>query len=490
MAAGSVKIGPEFFAGVFRDYADWRFALARELFQNSADADGTDLIEATINKEGDNTRLVWRNNGAPMTKDELVNKFLTLGASGKNCQEGKTGGFGAAKLLIGYCHLHYAIRTGTCYVAGAGADYDLQDCDENIHGTETSILIKGDEANNLINACKLLAFCAQWDGEFTLNGEHLATDLRKGSRRTEFEWGVVYTNKTMPGKLLLRVNGLPMAIKPISYQKGMVLIELVGASTSVLTSNRDGLVSKHQYQLDEFIAKIAVDTRSAFRDRKREIQREQHDGYLLAGYPVKSEDVKPEEIGHDFDYVLAARVAANVNAGNSSDSKETPITTASVRKLLHPRFHIYNEIGGVIPSWFKPGSFSDNSRRLASNWISLMVELAVLTKSTEPFAVGFCFSGEMEGAHERHDNQRVLYVNPATLVEKDGKPRQLKVRWKFDNSGNYRLLALACHEWIHFMGKSTHDEEYASEFTDLMAKVMENRTRFTRHFSSPCCWPK
>ena len=41
----------------------------------------------------------------------------------------------------------------------------------------------------------------------TLNGQALATDLRKGSPRREYEWGKVYTNQQHSNLLVVRIGG-------------------------------------------------------------------------------------------------------------------------------------------------------------------------------------------------------------------------------------------------------------------------------------------
>jgi hypothetical protein len=44
----------------------------------------------------------------------------------------------------------------------------------------------------------------------TVNGRTLATDLRKGSPRREYEWGKVYTNQQHNNLLVVRIGGQPM----------------------------------------------------------------------------------------------------------------------------------------------------------------------------------------------------------------------------------------------------------------------------------------
>src|SRR5262245_3323170 len=122
-----VKIGPSFFVKEKNDYSDWRWAWVRELCQNSIDAPGCDRVEFTIRRDSDNTTAVCTNNGTPMSKEILLDKFLAIGESGKNFASGAVGGFGKAKILIAFCHQSYVIRTGTLEVRGSGGDFELQE---------------------------------------------------------------------------------------------------------------------------------------------------------------------------------------------------------------------------------------------------------------------------------------------------------------------------------------------------------------------------
>src|SRR5262245_12122396 len=100
MYAQSVTIGPEFFTKSFNDYRDQFWAFAREIMQNSLDC-GATAIDITVVEvpDDDQTLVVVRNDGAPMTRDILVGRLLSLGSSGKDFQ-GAVGGFGKAKEIL------------------------------------------------------------------------------------------------------------------------------------------------------------------------------------------------------------------------------------------------------------------------------------------------------------------------------------------------------------------------------------------------------
>lgn len=184
----SVKIGREFFANAKRDYSNWVWAWVRELAQNSIDAPHTRNVKITVTDapEG-NTLAVWENDGQPMTEEVLVNKFLALGASGKQCQDGAVGGFGKAKEVIAFAHLSWVIETGSVRAIGYGGEYELTTVPVAIHGTRTTIVMEGDQKEKVRSAVRKFAECCRWNGQLTLNGEVLKTSNPNGAKRADFD---------------------------------------------------------------------------------------------------------------------------------------------------------------------------------------------------------------------------------------------------------------------------------------------------------------
>ena len=264
----SFKIGREFFAKAKADYADWRWSWVREISQNSMDCH-SNRIDVTIGRDGANTQIAVSNDGQPMALDVLVNKFLTLGGSAK---DGGVGGFGKAKELLVCCHLHWSIRTGSLLAEGEGGEYELTSGLTPLHGTTTTVLIEGDEVGRLVGMFQRFAALTQWKGILTVNGQALATDLRKGSPRREYEWGKVYTNQQFSNLLVVRIGGQPMFTRNIKF-KGCVLVELTGTSGQRLVSSRDRLQYRYNDELDSLLNELAVDTRSALKQQRAEYKR-------------------------------------------------------------------------------------------------------------------------------------------------------------------------------------------------------------------------
>jgi hypothetical protein len=310
-----IAIGPEFFQKSKNDYRDWRWALAREFYQNSIDAPGSDQIDITINywKEPNETTVTVANNGAPMTEEILTGKLLALGSSGKDFgQQGQqaVGGFGKAKEVLYFLHKYYHIRTGKLFCAGSGAGYNLARHEEEFWGTSSTIALPGDQVSEIAEQFKKFARLSQWDGVITLSvsGQKmiLSDRLKKGYRRRDLEingqvWGVVYTNKSAENLLVVRIQGMPMFTKHIEY-KDCVLVELqtgTGGSSEVLQSSRDSMKGIYSDSLDKFIADLNINKRQALKDR-HSVTRSRTAGHKLAAKwwdgdkpAVKNEPVNP-----------------------------------------------------------------------------------------------------------------------------------------------------------------------------------------------------
>src|ERR1700675_3686283 len=99
MFANSVTIGPQFFSKAFNDYSNKYWAFAREILQNSIDCGSTEISIRVAEDLSGGTIVPVNNDGEPMSSDVLVNKLLSLGASGKDFK-GSVGGFGKAKEIL------------------------------------------------------------------------------------------------------------------------------------------------------------------------------------------------------------------------------------------------------------------------------------------------------------------------------------------------------------------------------------------------------
>ncbi len=477
---GQVKIGREFFSKIALDYADWKYALVREFLQNSFDAPGCDQVTVDILPEGPNTRLVVYNNGAPMDKDTLFNKLLTLGGSGKNFDGENTGGFGVAKSLLYYTHLSYKIETGAFVVEGSGAEYKVSSQTIS-HSTKSTILLEGDHTNALTECFQKFAHLAQWKGTLTVNGTELPCNLYKGSRRRDLGWGVVYTNKSASNICVVRLNGQPMFTQYTRFN-GCVLIELTGKGSDALTSNRDSLKYSYQSALSDLLTALAVDKRSALREQRAEYKRYHGDLQRNEAKKAKAAEQGLAAIGINNE-LLESIVGGNVCGGICAtppiategggikivitSKEDEPDRSISIG----PQFILKNTTGLKTPTRYVPGDkFSPASRELALAWTAMLLKLHQVHNIDGEFSVGFVFDESSEAECENGVYGRVYYINPTKLVE-----HRLENRYPSVSTSKYRLLSIACHEFVHgAFNRKEHDEDYAGTLTDVMGVAMEH----------------
>lgn len=495
----SVRIGPEFFQKELREYANWQWAFVREALQNCIDAPGSREIRFHAQDVDDTTVVTWSNNGRSMDQDTIENKLFALGGTGKGF-DGTVGGFGKAKTLLYFAQRQYFIRTGQLMVRGQGGDYQI--CtDNNYKGTKSVVTIAGNHAESLNAKAERFVNLSQWHGTFYVNNVEMQGNLRKGKHRRDFSFGSVYTNKSESNVIVVRIGGIPMFTKHIRLDRCVVL-ELNGSSADRLTSNRDSLLSKYSYELDDFLTEIAVDRKSALSNKRQTREFFGNVRMACAFNEVPEPDIYAENEWNNglgltekvFTSEAALRAARLDDANLTVEPKEskaisTPAAKSTeARVSLRPsavevinykmRFVIYNKTDRKIPKWLTPGSSMRSfARKLVHSWASILVEMHRITKRSAYFSVGFVFDEDPENTtlacYEAHNGEPIYYINP-TLP---GFKR------RFSAKDKDKLITIAAHEFVHGQyGRNYHDEDFAADFTELMASVMANRKHFNKCF--------
>lgn len=502
---GQVRIGREFFAKIKLDYADWQWALIREFLQNSFDAPGSKnvYVECKDATDADGVKCILTvgNDGAPMTRDILENKLLTLGGSGKNFEGENTGGFGVAKSLLYYCHKSFAIRTGNLVVQGEGAQYTITEVADGTKGTISTVLVEGAHAAKLLEQARRFSFLSQWKGNLVVDGQLLPCALSKGARRKDLEWGVIYTNKSFENMCVVRINGQPMFTMHTRF-KGCVLVELNGKALQVLTSNRDALKGSYQSALSEFLTAVAIDKKSALREQKAEYKRYEGEKQKAAARAPKAQEgglaalgladaikqvvgggAKPEQVAelrnlpmNETDLTPEQKAEAAPGGFVSVAISHETVKTVT----LGPDFVLKNCSGLKTPVYFTPGDkFSDGARGIVLAWTAVLLKLYQVAGVGGEFSVGFVFDEESEAEFERSTRYgNVYYINPVRIVRetpsklddegKDVGRRHMESRFTSAWSDRHELIALACHEFVHgAFGLGEHDEDYANKLTDV-----------------------
>lgn len=531
----SITISPEFFRKARNDYSDQEWAVAREFMQNSIDARSQN-IRITIVHTEDGARVTVRNDGKAMSHEILTGKLLSLGASGKDF-DNTVGGFGKAKEILYFTHASYQIRSGSYLVNGSGGTYDIQETVEFFPGTESTIHTDM-SAERLINAFRKFFFYGQWTGTVTINDRVYTPRMKKGSRRKDYSWGVVYTNKSAEGKLVVRINGMPMFISDTSYSKGAVVVELNGNSGEILTANRDGLQWYSRRELDRFVEDLAVDRRSALKREaptlqwwdgeqissegrveythevssfiadavtavlpKKEVEErlfKLEDTVQVAAYqPTAQEEAvttthEISAVPDIFEGLRDVPGMENAIAFTESVMAKKAEEEPSVEDLVElspigTRFCIKKNLPGMkIPKAYLPGSFSPYAEKLIRRWVAVLTALSEIFPMPEKFSVGFIFDEDGCDARYEVDDELgpMFLINPVRLEEREdcnGHTRRTLIKkWKTHDKG--RFISVATHEMIHYEGLSRHDEDYANLYTERMGEVLNNIKSFNGCF--------
>jgi len=475
MFQNQVVIGPEFFAKSFNDYNNWKWAIAREFMQNSMDC-GSTAIDVSIKEVDGNTELTVANNGSTMSRDILVNKLLSLGGSGKSFTNGAVGGFGKAKEILYYAHQGYQIHSGAIKVVGVGAGYNIEDV-EYFSGTKSVITLKGDVVWDITRQFFVFANIAQWDGVLTINGEIAPTAMKKGKLRRDLGFAKVYTNKSFTNKVVVRIGGVPMFTEYCSLDR-CVVVELDGISVDVLTSNRDGLTYAHSRELNAFITELAVDKRSALRNR--DITRIRHyDGHKFRS--IEANTGSSSDSGDSSVGAGTRQLVLSAKAAGCAVVEKWQHDNVDSASCLSEEFLVKNNTEYQVPAYYLPDSkeFSAYSVKLVKIWGRLLLQLHKLFKNSDAFAVGFIFDEMAEAEYDNTaDGYGVTYFIGPAVIDKSGSFKK-----RFLLTERNRLLMIALHEYLHQQYRY-HDEDYASALTDMAAKVMDSRKDFNWCFAS------
>lgn len=475
-----VTIGPEFFAKAKNDYANWEWAIVREFLQNSIDC-GSKCIDITV--KGIRPGLVElqvANDGEPMTHDIVVNKLFSLGSSGKDFQ-GTVGGFGKAKEILYFCHESYRIKTGNLVVTGKGAAYDIAESSDYLWGTCSTILISGTYAESMEKQVRDFASFLLWKGRLTLNGEHLATDAKKGTKKRELDWCTIYLTPSTSVRtytLSVRVNGMPMFTRYAPLNRGIV-VEING-SLNCLYANRDGLCAKYRQELDEFITEITLDPHQIVKAAEPVYYR--FPGTKLTTGKGKTKKVDPTQDAYAAPLALRGAEASTIPTVCAKASPPTEnarwIDTDPDANFFPFEVIVKSELEITLPRQYMPNSPSYEAQRLLMIWQKCLLAIHDLFGDDREFAVGFVFSDVAEAQYGKDQFGRVFLLNPCVVTG-----RRLKARWGHGRPSRYALLAVAVHEYVHSMGFGPHDANYASKLTDVMGAVMTNIAKFNGCFT-------
>lgn len=260
------------FQAPLKEYSNYSEKWWREVIQNSVDAGATE-ITCTITETPEGILASIEDNGGGMSQDVLLNKFLVFGETTKEGASGSTGGFGKAKELILLPWTRWEITTQNTTIRGVANKYDIVQNPESLKGTKLTVLMPTDKVTNFDLAAKsFIRKCYLPHVKFSVNGDTIEANLAPGNLvddknpRLKIHWNQdQQVNDT--SKILVRINGIFMYDDYLSSKiEGTIIIELVGTSVELLTTNREGL-SKQEDRMyyRKFLGTLEKDVRSGLK---------------------------------------------------------------------------------------------------------------------------------------------------------------------------------------------------------------------------------
>lgn len=262
-----VSVPHEYFKKDKSTYRDWRFAIFRELIQNSSDAGATELIFNISQINDTQVHLTCIDNGSGMDRNILENILLSLGGSYK--ETGSIGGFGYAKIILFFAHTKYQIKTRDLIVNGSGCDYTITTNDEEyIKGTHIQVWIEDSyRVSTYIHKLKKIVDYSHLNQvkNVIINCEKYTKHPKKYDYKLETNIGLLQfsdNEESRMSTLWVRVGGLTMFEHTFYNETNKSFIgalDLNKSSVEILTSNRDSLLYEYERSLNEVIKMLSVD---------------------------------------------------------------------------------------------------------------------------------------------------------------------------------------------------------------------------------------
>ena len=328
-----------------------------------------------------------------------------------------------------------------------------------VPGTRSTIVIPGDQIDEVLDEAKTFVALALVGPKLLINGVEQTGGLRKGHYRRDFACGAVYTNRQTPQKMIVRVNGIPMAVHNVPYEGGVV-VELT--DSKCLTSNRDALRYQYRDEIAQFVQDLSTNRRRALKTPVVEVLR--YDGPLMRSQGGKDE---------------VERAPVELSQADSAALTEVDHVTSSIddeANQLAMSFVIRNESGRKVPDKWRPDSpkFCQYARKLARLWAKVLLTVHEALGVNDEFAVGFIFNDSVVALHEYSPSTgRTYYINPVKST--GGKWRN---RWRYSPGAGRDSLnemsAAAIHEVCHGLGYPDHDEAYSTVLTKLLGMMLSH----------------
>jgi hypothetical protein len=516
--------GKAHFSAAMKEYRDWKEAWWREAIQNAVDA-GATQIDCRVEQIEEGIAVSCSDNGRGMDAWTIENKFMVSIESTKEGVSGAAGGFGKAKELLILPWIAWSIHSLGTRVYGSGDDGEGDDAPYR-QGTELRVIMPADNASTADAAIEYIRKCTLPHVTFTVNGQVVAADLDRGEEIRDFHGkAVLYHSRKEPKlwKALVRTKGLAMfsfGWMP-SGLEGHLVIETVGPSVDLLTSNRDGFRDEGlRDDLDQFIRQLSADLEVALEKKKNHFDLRFEGSGKFEGAPQAElqaamlshlEEIVPaRQKGGQIGTLSASQITVlteilgAMGGGAAEDEAQqggalnmrataavatalldgvpmsgTDAVEAAIKQLSwEPDFFMSNKVDGFQPpKMFFPKTMTPTLRKLAKMWAELCRFVLIQLGSKQQFGVGWMFA-ERTGAAYQHlpdQDEHWLLFNPfkrPRSFDYTGKPSKDDLYNPSDDEDLAWLYASAIHECTHMAdGFDEHDVAFAYAFTRNVAKI-------------------
>lgn len=474
-------------------YSNWREALFRELFQNSLDANSSEIRIKFEEKEG-SLYLWFMDNGCGMTREVLDNVYFALGRTTKGGDS--IGGFGRARILTNFSMRSYRILTNEWEVNGSGAEYEITSAtspvkgcwqilclpDGNIHFYRFALnkFLVGLTAEN----CNIFVDEKEVTTEYTL-GQELSEFLVSGEK-----CGTVYLNENpevkLGGHLFVRVGGHPLFVVPYSGKHHFSLELEKKNSREILNANRDGFRGEAAGMFENLLNKIST----SLQEMKRPKRQYERKLFLGRGDDIvnrknSTSSTSPATDGGIFELSPRGIFYTKIEEVRDRVTQANPGIVISVSEFLPNVPFVVNCIAEKklqAAPWWDSSTWNIKITKNRVDWMGNLPQYRVLMawRSAIEFSLqtlvdnfysspesirwnaGFCiydFGTQAEMSQDLYGDCYSFLIDP---INDDGKPKFVAT----EREDLIKILAIAKHEVAHVL-YSQHDENYTTVLTTL-----------------------
>lgn len=248
-----------------KDYSNFELALIREFYQNSYDAGANQFVVDYTTDEG---VLTIFDDGSGMDYDTIVNKLLVMGLSHKT-SENAVGAFGHAKILLYFSWDKWEIRTRNYLVSGSSHYYTIEEIDDYVDGTISTIHIKDQVSNFKYWTEEFFKWC-QTNCKVFLSYNGVLSEIEQSYATTELiytdENYNIYKSDQRGWYIYVRQNGVFMFREWInsSSDTTQAIVEINKKPEMVFLQNRDYFNSSIKDQFNKIKQEFAVDSVETF----------------------------------------------------------------------------------------------------------------------------------------------------------------------------------------------------------------------------------